>query len=157
MPCVGGAIKTEMRSFGTTTPDLLALSAWLAEQGSTHIAMEATGLSWRPVWHILSDGDLTLTLANAAHVKTVPDRKTDVADALWLADLLAHGLIRPSFVPEAGTQVMQALLRTRKQVVREQASHGQRMQKTLEDANLKLSSALIPTSSARAAVRLSSR
>ena len=157
MPCVGGAIKTEMRSFGTTTPDLLALSAWLAEQGSTHIAMEATGLSWRPVWHILSDGDLTLTLANAAHVKTVPDRKTDVADALWLADLLAHGLIRPSFVPEAGTQVMQALLRTRKQVVREQASHGQRMQKTLEDANLKLSSVLIPASSARAAVRLSSR
>lgn len=138
----GGSIKTEVRSFGTTTPDLLALSAWLAEQGCTHIAMEATGVYWRPVWHILSDGDFTLTLANAAHVKNVPGRKTDVADALWLADLLAHGLIRPSFVPEAGTQEMRALLRTRKQLVREQASHVQRMQKTLEDANLKLSSVL---------------
>jgi transposase len=138
----GGSVKTEVRSFGTTTPDLLALSAWLAEQGCTHIAMEATGVYWRPVWHILSDGDFTLILANAAHVKNVPGRKTDVADALWLADLLAHGLIRPSFVPEAGTQEMRALLRTRKQLVREQASHVQRMQKTLEDANLKLSSVL---------------
>lgn len=138
----GGSTKTEVRSFGTTTPDLLALSAWLAEQGCTHIAMEATGVYWRPVWHILSDGDFTLTLANAAHVKNVPGRKTDVADALWLADLLAHGLIRPSFVPEAGTQEMRALLRTRKQLVREQASHVQRMHKTLEDANLKLSSVL---------------
>lgn len=138
----GGPVRTEVRSFGTTTPQLLALSAWLAEQGCTHIAMEATGVYWRPVWHILSDGEFTLILANAAHVKNVPGRKTDVADALWLADLLAHGLIRPSFVPEAGTQEMRALLRTRKQLVREQASHVQRMQKTLEDANLKLSSVL---------------
>jgi len=138
----GGSVKTEVRTFGTTTPDLLALSAWLAEQGCTHIAMEATGIYWRPVWHILSDGDVTLILANAAHVKNVPGRKTDVADALWLADLLAHGLIRPSFVPEPATQEMRALLRTRKQLVREQASHVQRMQKTLEDANLKLSSVL---------------
>ena len=104
--------------------------------------MEATGVYWKPVWHVLSDGDFTLILANAAHVKNVPGRKTDVADALWLADLLAHGLIRPSFVPEAATQEMRALLRTRKQLVREQASHVQRMQKTLEDANLKLASVL---------------
>jgi transposase len=137
-----GPVRTEVRTFSTTTPGLLALSAWLAEHGCTHVAMEATGVYWKPVWHILSDGEFTLILANAAHVKNVPGRKTDVADALWLADLLAHGLIRPSFVPEAPTQEMRALLRTRKQLVREQASHVQRLQKTLEDANLKLSSVL---------------
>ncbi len=137
-----GPVRTEVRTFNTTTPGLLALSAWLAEQGCTHVAMEATGVYWRPVWHVLSDGEFALTLANAAHVKNVPGRKTDVADALWLADLLAHGLIRPSFVPEAPTQELRALLRTRKQLVREQASHVQRIQKTLEDANLKLGSVL---------------
>ena len=139
---VAGAVRTEVRTFDTTTPGLLSLSAWLAEAGCTHVAMEATGVYWKPVWHVLSDGEVTLILANAAHVKNVPGRKTDVADALWLADLLAHGLIRPSFVPEAATQEMRALLRTRKQLVREQASHIQRLQKTLEDANLKLASVL---------------
>jgi transposase len=137
-----GPARTEVRTFDTTTPGLLALSTWLAEQGCTHVAMEATGVYWKPVWHILSDGDVLLLLANAAHVRNVPGRKTDVADAVWLADLLAHGLIRPSFVPAAPTQELRALLRTRKQLVREQASHVQRLQKTLEDANLKLSSVL---------------
>ncbi len=137
-----GAVRSEVRTFDTTTPGLLAMSAWLAENGCTHVAMEATGVYWKPVWHILSDGDFTLILANAAHVKNVPGRKTDVADAIWLADLLAHGLIRASFVPEAPTQEMRALLRTRKQLVREQSSHVQRIQKTLEDANLKLGSVL---------------
>jgi transposase len=118
------------------------MSAWLAEQGCTHVAMEATGVYWKPVWHVLSDGEFTLILANAGHVRNVPGRKTDIADALWLADLLAHGLIRPSFVPEAPTQELRALLRTRKPLVREQASHVQRIQKTLEDANLKLGSVL---------------
>jgi len=137
-----GPAKTGVRTFDTTTPGLLALSAWLAECGCTHVAMEATGIYWKPVWHILADGEFMLILANAAHVKNVPGRKTDVADAAWLADLLAHGLIRASFVPEAPTQEMRALLRTRKQLVREQASHVQRIQKTLEDANLKLASVL---------------
>jgi transposase len=137
-----GAAKSEVRTFDTTTPGLLALSAWLADSGCTHVAMEATGVYWKPVWHILADGDVTLILANAAHVKNVPGRKTDVADAVWLADLLAHGLIRASFVPETPMQEMRALLRTRKQLVREQASHVQRIQKTLEDANLKLASVL---------------
>ena len=132
----------EVRSFDTKTPGLLALSAWLARNGCTHVAMEATGVYWKPVWHVLDDGQFSLILANAAHVKNVPGRKTDVADAQWLADLLAHGLIRASFVPEAAIQEMRALLRTRKQLVREQASHVQRVQKTLEDANLKLSSVL---------------
>jgi transposase len=137
-----GPASTEVRTFDTTTPGLLALSAWLAECGCTHVAMEATGVYWKPVWHILSDGEFALILANAAHVKNVPGRKTDVADAVWLAELLAHGLIRASFVPAAPTQEMRALLRTRKQLVREQASHIQRLQKTLEDANLKLGSVL---------------
>src|SRR6201995_4296190 len=126
-----GPVTTEVRTFDTTTPGLLALSAWLVEHGCTHVAMEATGVYWKPVWHILSDEDRVLILANAAHVKNVPGRKTDVADAAWLADLLAHGLIRASFVPEPATQSMRALLRTRKQLVREQASHVQRLQKTL--------------------------
>jgi transposase len=137
-----GTTRTEVRTFDTTTPGLLALSAWLAEHGCSHVAMEATGVYWKPIWHVLSDDDFTLILANAAHVRNVPGRKTDVADAVWLADLLAHGLIRASFVPEAPTQDMRALLRTRKQLVREQASHVQRIQKTLEDANLKLGSVL---------------
>ena len=137
-----GGARTELRRFDTTTPGLLALAAWLAERGCTHAVMEATGVYWKPVWHVLADGELVLVLANAAHVKNVPGRKTDVADAAWLAELLAHGLIRPSFVPDAPTQTMRALLRTRKQLVREQAGHVQRLQKTLEDANLKLASVL---------------
>ena len=138
----GRDVGIEVRTFATTTAGLLALSAWLAERGCTHVAMEATGVYWRPVWHVLADGDFTLVLANAAHVKNVPGRKTDVADATWLAELLAHGLVRASFVPDAPTQTLRALLRTRKQLVRERASHVQRLQKTLEDANLKLASVL---------------
>jgi len=134
----GGKVKTEVRTFATTTGALLELSAWLGAEQVTHIAMEATGVYWKPVWHILADGDFQLLLANAAHVKNVPGRKTDVKDAAWLADLLAHGLIRASFVPDQPTQQMRDLLRTRKQLVRERISHTQRIQKALEDANIKL-------------------
>jgi transposase len=137
---VNGTVKREVRTFKTTTKELLALSQWLATEGCTHIAMEATGVYWKPVWHILSDGDFALVLANAAHVKNVPGRKTDVNDAMWLADLLAHGLIRGSFVPDQQTQEMRDLLRTRKQLTRERSRHVQRLQKTLEDANIKLAS-----------------
>ena len=139
---VNGTVKREVRTFKTTTKELLALSEWLAAEGCTHIAMEATGVYWKPVWHILSDGDFALVLANAAHVKNVPGRKTDVNDATWLADLLAHGLIRGSFVPDQQTQEMRDLLRTRKQLVREASRHIQRLQKTLEDANIKLDSVI---------------
>jgi transposase len=137
-----GVVRREVRTFKTVTSDLLALSEWLASEGCTHVVMEATGVYWKPVWHILSDGEFALTLANAAHVKNVPGRKTDVNDATWLADLLAHGLIRASFVPDAATQEQRGLLRTRKQLVRERASHVQRLQRTLEDANVKLDSAI---------------
>ena len=133
-----GKVKTEVRTFATMTGTLLDLSAWLATEQVTHIAMEATGVYWKPVWHILSDGEFHLVLANAAHVKNVPGRKTDVKDAEWLADLMAHGLMRASFVPDEPTQQMRDLLRTRKQLVRERSSHTQRIQKTLEDANIKL-------------------
>jgi transposase len=137
---VNDLVRREVRTFKTTTRELLALSDWLASEGCTHLAMEATGVYWKPVWHILSDGDFTLVLANATHVKNVPGRKTDVNDATWLADLLAHGLIRGSFVPDEQAQEMRSLLRTRKQLVRECSRHVQRLQKTLEDANIKLDS-----------------
>ena len=96
---VNGAIKVEVRTFGTTTKDLVALWEWLATRGCTHIAMEAPGVYWKPVWQVLRDGDFALVLANAGHVKNVRGHKTDVNDATWLADLMAHGLIRGSFVP----------------------------------------------------------
>jgi transposase len=96
--------------------------------------MEATGVYWKPVWHILSDGDFELVLANAAHVKNLPGRKTDVKDADWISGLLVHGLILPSFVPDGPTQDMRTLLRTRKQLSREKASHILRIQKALEDS-----------------------
>ena len=137
-----GKVEREVRTFKTTTSDLLDLSAWLADRGCTHIVMEATGVYWKPVWNILGDGDFALTLANAAHVKNVPGRKTDVNDATWLADLLAHGLVRGSFVPDTPTQEQRGLLRTRKQLTRERTSHVQRLQKTLEEANIKLDSVI---------------
>jgi transposase len=139
---VDGVVTTEVRTFPTTTAGLCALAVWLVESGVTHVAMEATGIYWKPVWHILSDYPLEVILANAAHVKNVPGRKTDVADATWLAELLAHGLIRASFVPPRPVAELRTLLRTRKQLVREHASHIQRAQKTLEDANIKLDSAI---------------
>jgi transposase len=139
---VDGEVRREVRSFKTTTKSLITLSEWLSVEGCTHIVMEATGVYWKPVWHILSDGEFELVLANAAHVKNVPGRKTDVSDATWLAELLAHGLVRGSFVPDQQTQEMRNLLRSRKQFVRERTSHVQRLQKTLEDANIKLDSVI---------------
>jgi transposase len=132
----------EVRTFATTTAGLLSLADWLAEQQCTHAVMESTGVYWRPVWHILSDGDVELVLANAEHVRNVPGRKTDVKDAVWLADLLAHGLVNASFVPPAEIHELRDLTRTRRQLVRQRVQHVQRMQKTLEDANIKLESVI---------------
>ena len=135
----GRKATAEHREFATTTAGLLALAAWLTEAGCTHVAMEATGVYWKPVWHVLEDeASLTLVLANAQHIRNVPGRKSDRKDAAWIADLLAHGLIRGSFVPPAPIQELRDLTRTRKQLVREIARHTQRLQKTLEDANVKL-------------------
>jgi transposase len=139
---IDGKVVKEVRTFQTTTASLMSLSEWLTENKCTHIAMEATGVYWKPVWHVLDDGDFELVLANAAHIKNVPGRKTDVKDADWVSDLLAHGLIRASFVPDGPTHEMRTLMRTRKQLVREKASHTLRVQKTLEDANIKLDSVI---------------
>jgi transposase len=138
----GRKVTRECRTFDTTTDGLLALLAWLVESRCSHVAMEATGVYWMPVWKILSDGDFTLIVANAAHIKNVPGRKTDLNDAMWIADLLACGLIKASFVPEEAMQELRSLLRTRKQLGREQTRHIQRIQKTLAEANIKLDSVL---------------
>jgi transposase len=134
-----GRARTETRTFETHTAALLELSAWLEENGCTHAVMEATGVYWKPVWHILEEG-FALVLANAHYVRNVPGRKTDVSDAAWLADLLAHGLVRSSFVPDRPTQELRDLTRTRKQLVRQRAQHVNRLHKVLEDANLKIGS-----------------
>lgn len=132
------SVRHEVRTFGTTTSELLALGDWLASEGVTHAVMESTGVYWKPVWHVLSDGAVQLTLANAEHVRNVPGRKTDVKDAVWLADLLAHGLIHASFVPPPAIEELRELTRARRQLVRQRTQHVQRLQKTLENANVKL-------------------
>jgi transposase len=134
-----GKVQREVRQFSASTRDLLALRNWLEAEKITHVAMEATGVYWKPVWHILEE-KFTLILANAGHVRNLPGRKSDVNDATWIADLLAHGLIRPSFVPPAPVQELRDLTRTRTQLMREAARHIQRIQKVLEDANIKLTS-----------------
>jgi len=133
----GAEVTYEHRTVATTSRGLLALADWLAAHGCTHVAMEATGVYWKPVWHVLEPG-FALVLANAMHIRNVPGRKSDMNDATWIADLLAHGLIRSSFVPPAPIQELRDLTRTRKQLVGEIARHTLRIQKTLEDANVKL-------------------
>ena len=135
------AVTYEYRTVPTTTRGLLELADWLTAHARTHVVLESTGVYWKPVWHIL-EGQFSLTLANAMHVRNVPGRKSDKNDATWLADLLAMGLIRGSFVPPASVQALRDLTRTRKQFVRELARHTQRIQKTLEDANVKLTEAI---------------
>lgn len=137
----GRRVDTEIREFGTTTSELLALLDWLSSYRVTHVAMESTGVYWKPIWHVLEDS-FTLVLGNAKQMKTVPGRKSDQKDAAWIADLQAHGLIRPSFVPPQPIQELRDLTRTRKQFVRERTRHVQRIQKVLEDANVKLASVL---------------
>jgi len=137
----GRKVEAELARFPTTTPGLLALSAWLAEAKVTHVAMEATGVYWKPVWHVLC-ADFKLILANASHIRNVPGRKSDANDATWIADLLAHGLIRASFVPPQPIQELRDLTRTRRELTREIVRHTQRIQATLEEANIKLTSVI---------------
>jgi transposase len=137
----GRPVRSEVRRFATTTTALLALLDWLAAEEVTHVGMEATGVYWKPVWHIL-EGAVELVLANAAHIRQVPGRKSDVSDAQWIAELLAHGLVRGSFVPPAPVQELRDLTRTRKQLGRELTQHNLRIQRVLEDANIKLGSVI---------------
>src|SRR5215204_5408849 len=132
--------RAELRAeFEAMTPDLLALRDWLKGLGITHVAMEATGVYWKPVYYLLED-DFELLLVNAAHVKNVPGRKTDVADAQWLCQLLEHGLLRASFVPPKPIRELRDLTRYRKSLIWERQREANRLQKLLEDANIKLAS-----------------
>jgi transposase len=136
---VNGTLTTHVRTFGTTTAALLDLVAWLLTLEVTHVAMESTGEFWKPVYNLL-EGSVTVLVVNAAHIKYVPGRKTDVKDAEWIAELLAHGLLRPSFVPPAPQRALRDLTRQRTHLIQERASVVNRMQKVLEWANIKLSS-----------------
>jgi transposase len=137
----GSEVVRECRTYGTTSTQLLELSSWLTANGVTHVVMEATGSYWKSVWHML-EGQFELMLANPAHIKNLPGRKSDVNDATWMADLLAHGLIRGSFVPPEPILALRELTRSRKQLVREAARHTQRIQKILDVANLKITGPL---------------
>lgn len=137
----GRRVDYQIKEFGTTTKELLSLLDWLSTFEITHAAMESTGVYWKPVWHILEDS-FELTLGNAKQMKTVPGRKSDQKDSAWISDLQAHGLIKPSFVPPRPIQELRDLTRTRKQFVAERTRHVQRIQKVLEDANVKLASVL---------------
>lgn len=132
-----GTVQQEVRTFATMTDELLALADWLTVKGVSHVAMESTGVYWKPVYNVL-EGNFILLLVNAQHIKAVPGRKTDVKDSVWIADLLRHGLLRGSFVPDQGHRELRELTRYRTALVRERASEINRLQKVLEGANIKL-------------------
>jgi transposase len=136
-PGPGRRPKKEVRTFGTMTGDLLALADWLAAAGCTHVAMESTGVYWQPIWNLL-ESRFELLLVNAQHIKAVPGRKTDVRDCEWIADLLRHGLLRGSAVPERARRELRELTRYRTSLIRERAAEVNRLQKVLEGANIKL-------------------
>lgn len=129
----------QIRSFGTLTSQLLELSDWLSRHAVTHVAMESTGVYWKPIYNILEEG-FEVLLVNAKHVKIVPGRKTDVKDAEWIADLLRHGLLRASFVPDRPQRELRELMRYRRRLIQERSGVVNRIQKVLEGANIKLGS-----------------
>ena len=133
----GGQPNKETRTFSTMTADLLAMADWLEHTGCTHVAMESTGSYWKPVYNLLEDR-FQLLLVNAQHLKAVPGRKTDVKDAEWIAQLLRHGLVRGSFVPSRPKRELRELIRYRTSLIRERSAETNRIQKTLEGANIKL-------------------
>jgi transposase len=132
-----GTVHQEQRTFATMTDDLLALLDWLVATGCTHVAMESTGVYWKPLYNLL-DGHVEVLVINAQHIKQVPGRKTDVKDAAWIAGLLRHGLVRPSFVPNREQRELRELTRYRTSLVDERSAEVNRLQKTLEGANIKL-------------------
>jgi transposase len=134
-----GKVQKQMRTFGTTTRELVGLREWLLSEGCTHVAMESTGVYWKPIYAIL-EGALEIVVANAQHIKKVPGRKTDVKDAEWIAELLCHGLLRSSFVPPKPIRELRDLMRYRRKLVESQAAERNRLLKVLETANIKLAS-----------------
>jgi transposase len=137
VPGPDGKPTKQVRTFGTMTAELVAFGDWLAELGVTEVAFESTGVYWKPLWNLL-EGRVGLMLVNAQHVSQVPGRKTDVTDCEWLADLLRHGLLRPSFVPDKAQRELRELTRYRTRLVQERSAEVTRLQKTLEGANIKL-------------------
>jgi transposase len=133
----GGPVRQEQRTFSTMSDDLLALLDWLLAAGCTHVAMESTGVYWKPIYNLL-DGHVEVLVVNAQHIKQVPGRKTDVNDAAWIAGLLRHGLLRASFIPDRAQRELRELTRYRKSLVDERSAEVNRLQKTLEGANIKL-------------------
>ncbi len=134
-----GQRHKELRTFRTMMADLLALRDWLTAAGCTHVAMESTGVYWKPIYNVL-DGQVEVLVVNAQHLKAVPGRKTDVHDAEWLADLLQHGLLRASYIPSAAQRQVRELTRTRTRLVQQRSQTINRLQKVLEDSNIKLAS-----------------
>lgn len=135
-----GKVQKQLRTFGTTTRELLGLREWLLAEGCTHVAMESTGVYWKPVYAVLEGGALEIVVANAQQVKKVPGRKTDVKDAEWIADLLCHGLLRSSFVPPQPIRELRDLTRYRRKLVESRSAERNRLLKLLESANIKLAS-----------------
>jgi transposase len=136
---VQGTRVAETQTFGTTTSELLRLSDWLTEGGCTHVGIESTGEFWKPVFNLL-EGTCAVWLLNAQHIKAVPGRKTDVKDAQWIAEWLAHGLVRPSFIPDRPQRELRELTRYRTTLIHDRANEVNRLQKVLEGANIKLAS-----------------
>jgi len=132
----------EVQTFGTVTAEVLRLGDWLGARSCTHVAMESTGVFWKPIYNLLEGRELTLLVVNAQHSKAVPGRKTDVRDAEWIADLLRHGLLRPSFLPDRPQRELQELVRYRRSLVEERAREANRIQKVLEGANIQLGSVI---------------
>jgi len=139
-PGPSGRRRQELRTFATFSGELAALADWLQAEGATQVVMEATGSYWKPVWYVLEERGLELLLVNARHVKIVPGRKTDLADAAWLCELLEHGLLRGSFVPPPQIRELRDLTRYRKRLIQAHTAECQRIQKALEDAGIKLDS-----------------
>lgn len=139
VPGAEGEREQHVRTFGTTTAELLALRDWLAAHGVTHVAMESTGVYWKPVFYVLEEA-FTCVLANAVHIAKVPGRKTDILDCIWIAELLEHGLVRGSFVPPTPIRELRDLTRYRKALIQERTREVNRLHKVLEDAGIKLAS-----------------
>ncbi|WAH36320.1 IS110 family RNA-guided transposase [Alicyclobacillus dauci] len=138
--CVITPETKEVQTFGTMTDDLESLIEWILGHGCTHVAMESTGVFWKPIFNLLEDKDLEALVVNAQHIKQVPGRKTDVRDAEWIADLLRHGLLKGSYIPDRNQRELRELVRYRKSLIRERANEVNRLQKVLEGANIKLAS-----------------
>lgn len=141
MVCIfTGVRKKEIREYGTMTEDIQRLAQWIKETGCQAVAMESTGVYWKPVYNILENEGIELIVVNAQHIKAVPGRKTDVKDAEWIADLVRHGLVKPSFVPSKEQRELREMVRYRNEIIQERARELNRIQAVLEGANIKLSS-----------------